>query len=293
MSRIPRVASSPDRELLGTTETCPPLKRKALNDDNPIPGKLPALASAVSGTRILKASTASHINGQRADSALGRVRGPPLLTKPRAPALSVSINGVQQRAARAVSAPPTKRILGTNGAKSTAPGRVGRVPVTGGTRLVTVDDERFTEIQNQMTQMESARANDLAKGVQSLADLSPLSLPLIIVTSDMEAERAKVQELQAFHTQLSKQLAESKTLEIEQRRNLISASDELDVLRKKHAREIMDLEMDRSKLQREVREFKEEVRVGREDLSRERASVSVLKVCYACPFALVPPQFTQ
>lgn len=94
----------------------------------------------------------------------------------------------------------------------------------------------------------------------------------------MEAERAKVQELQAFHAHLSKQLADSKTLEIEQRRNLINASDELDALKKNHAREVMDLEMDRTKLQREVRELKEEIRVGIEDLSRERESVNVLKV---------------
>lgn len=274
MSKIPRVASSPDREL-GTT-TGISLKRKALTDDNPIPGKLPALASGVSGPHILKASTASHINSQRPTSVAG-LRGPPPLTKPRAPALSSTINGIQQRPARAASAPPTKRIMGTNGVKSTASGRAGRVPVTGGTRLATVDDERFTEIQNQMVQMESARAIDLAKGVHGIADLFSPSLP-IIVSSDMEAERAKVQELQAFHAQLSNQLAESKTLEIEQRRNLINASDELDALRKKHAREVMDLEMDRTKLHREIRELKEEIRVGSEDLDRERESVSVLKV---------------
>lgn len=65
--------------------------------------------------------------------------------------------------------------MGTNGAKSTA-GRAGRVPVTGGTRLATVDDERFTEIQNQMVQMESARAIDLAKGVHDIVDLFSPSL---------------------------------------------------------------------------------------------------------------------
>ncbi|KAF8507948.1 P-loop containing nucleoside triphosphate hydrolase protein [Hysterangium stoloniferum] len=93
----------------------------------------------------------------------------------------------------------------------------------------------------------------------------------------MEAERSKVQELQTFHLQLSKQLADSKTAEIEQRRNLINVSDELDALRKKHAREIMDLEMDKTKLQREVRELKEELRIGVDDLSRERQTVSALK----------------
>ncbi|KAF8508891.1 P-loop containing nucleoside triphosphate hydrolase protein [Gautieria morchelliformis] len=256
MSKIPRVASSPDRL---PTAPCHPLKRKAIDDDNPIPAKLPALASGVSTTRILKTSTKSHVNGVRPASAAG-TRGPPPLTKPRPPTLSGSTNGAPQRSSRAVSAPPSKRMTGTTGARGASSGRAGRVAVTGGARLGTVDDERYTEIQNQMTQMESARASDLAK-----------------VTSDMEAERAKVQELQAFHSQLSRQLADYKTLEIEQRRSLMNASDELDSLKKKHAREVMDLEMDRTKLQREVRELKEEIRVGVEDLVRERESLCILK----------------
>ena len=99
----------------------------------------------------------------------------------------------------------------------------------------------------------------------------------------MEAERAKVQELQDFHAHLSKQLADSKTLEIEQRRNLLNASDELDALKKQHAKEVMGLEIDRSKLQREVQELKEEFRVCTEDLSRERESITILKVWLSFP----------
>lgn len=104
----------------------------------------------------------------------------------------------------------------------------------------------------------------------------------------MAAEQAKAQALQAFYAQLSNQLAESRTLEIEQRRHLVDASDELDALRKKHAREVMDLEMDKTKLQREIRELKEEIRVGTDDLNRERESVSVLKVClFSSPSSMV------
>jgi len=94
----------------------------------------------------------------------------------------------------------------------------------------------------------------------------------------MEAERAKVQELQTFHLQLSKQLADSKNVEIEQRRNLINVSDELDALKKNHQREVMELEMDKTKLERQVRDLMEEVRISADDLRRERDSVSTLKV---------------
>lgn len=176
MSKIPRAASSPDRS---PATTGPTLKRKAIDDDNPIPAKLPALASGVSSTRILKTTTISHNNGVRPVSATG-ARGPPPLTKPRPPTLSGSTN-VTQRAARAVSAPPTKGTTGTNGVRSTSSARPGRVPVAGGTKLGTVDDERFTEIQKQMTQMESARANDLAKGAQ----FSRLMLFLTAYYSDL------------------------------------------------------------------------------------------------------------
>lgn len=106
------------------------------------------------------------------------------------------------------------------------------------------------------------------------------SLTLFKVASDMEAEKAKVQELQNFRLQLSKQLAEAKTTEIEQRRNFMNISDELDALKKKYTREVMDLEMDKTRLEREVRELKEELRISVEDLCRERDVVSVLKVCF-------------
>lgn len=165
MSKIPRAASSPDRVPVTTG---PALKRKAVNDENPNPAKLLALASGAAATRVLKTTTTSHVNGVRPVSVTG-ARGPPPLTKPRPPTLSGSANVAPQKAARAVSAPPTKRTTSTNSVRNVASGRVGRVPVAGGTKLGTVEDERFTEIQNQMTQMESARASDLAKGVLLLS----------------------------------------------------------------------------------------------------------------------------
>lgn len=94
----------------------------------------------------------------------------------------------------------------------------------------------------------------------------------------MDAERGKVRELKTFHLQLSKQLADSKSQEIEQRRHLMNVSDELDELKKKHAKNVMELELDRTKLQRQVRDLQEEVASSKGELERERELSSVLKV---------------
>ncbi|KIJ55265.1 hypothetical protein M422DRAFT_57787 [Sphaerobolus stellatus SS14] len=93
----------------------------------------------------------------------------------------------------------------------------------------------------------------------------------------MEAERTKVEELQTFHSQLSKQLAEAKNTELEQRRNYINISDELETLKKKHAVEVMELEMDKTKLTRQVRDLEEELRMSKDDLRRERDVINLLK----------------
>jgi kinesin family protein C1 len=64
------------------------------------------------------------------------------------------------------------------------------------------------------------------------------------IAADMDTERAKIAELQASQLALSKDLATAKTAEITRRKELDSAADELDALKKKHAREMMDVEMD-------------------------------------------------
>ncbi|KAF8962008.1 P-loop containing nucleoside triphosphate hydrolase protein [Flammula alnicola] len=93
----------------------------------------------------------------------------------------------------------------------------------------------------------------------------------------MEAERNKVAELQANHLALSRELATAKSQELNQRRELVHASDEIENLKKRHNREIMDLEMDVKKRDREIREVSEDLRVCRSDLERERQTVSALK----------------
>ncbi|KAG1767561.1 P-loop containing nucleoside triphosphate hydrolase protein [Suillus occidentalis] len=93
----------------------------------------------------------------------------------------------------------------------------------------------------------------------------------------MDAERAKVAELEANHRALSLELANAKSLELDKRRELVSASDEIEKLRIKHAREIMELEMEVKSKAREARELADELRLAKSDLERERDSVSNLK----------------
>ena len=108
--------------------------------------------------------------------------------------------------------------------------------------------------------MEAARAADTAR-----------------LASDMEAERNKVAELQANHLALSRELATAKSQELNQRRELIHASDEIENMRKKHSMEVMELEMDVKKRDRELREVSEDLRTCRGDLERERDTVASLK----------------
>jgi len=122
------------------------------------------------------------------------------------------------------------------------------------------DDKRFTDLQEQVTSIEAARSADAAR-----------------LASDMEAERNKVAELQANHLALSRQLVAAKSQELDQRRELMNASDEIENVKKKHSKEIMELEMDLKKRDRELREVNEDLRICRTDLERERETVTSLK----------------
>ncbi|KIJ65298.1 hypothetical protein HYDPIDRAFT_175253 [Hydnomerulius pinastri MD-312] len=93
----------------------------------------------------------------------------------------------------------------------------------------------------------------------------------------MDAERTKVAELEANHRALSRELASSKAVELDKRRELVNASDEMEKMRMKHSREVMELEMEIQKRAREIRELTEELRLAKEDLERERETVSTLR----------------
>ena len=93
----------------------------------------------------------------------------------------------------------------------------------------------------------------------------------------MEAEQKKLEELKADHNNLSKELADARSLEMNQRRELVNVSDELEALKRKHANELLDLEAEIKKKEREIRELKEDLRLCEDDLERERETVKTLK----------------
>ncbi|TFK51907.1 kinesin-domain-containing protein [Heliocybe sulcata] len=93
----------------------------------------------------------------------------------------------------------------------------------------------------------------------------------------MMSEKAKVMELQENHLLISRQLAEARTQELTQRRELDNYSDEIQALKKKHAAEVDEYEADGRKKDRDIRELREDLRVAQDDLSRERETVTSLR----------------
>ena len=122
------------------------------------------------------------------------------------------------------------------------------------------DGNRLQELQNQVAMIESARAADAAR-----------------LAADMESERTKLLELQANHLVFSRELATARSQEVSQKRELMNFQDELDSIKKIHAREIADLEVDLRKRDRKMQELEEDLRLSAQDLSRERSNSSILK----------------
>ncbi|PPQ83017.1 hypothetical protein CVT25_005257 [Psilocybe cyanescens] len=263
MSRLPRLrSSSPDRAhtadagpSLPTRMPQTSLKRKAIieeDDEEALdqPRKLPAFGPVRPSRPLQPSRTATNLNSSRGAPM------PKPLTKPRAPILTRSTRGTS--APPTSSKPPSKPTTVTRTTTGRTASGSGSVRPAAGMRPT--DDKRFNELQTQLTSIETARAADAAR-----------------LAADMEAERNKVAELQANHRALSNELANAKSQELNQRRELVHASDEIENLKKKHGREVMDLEMDIKKRDRELREVNEDLRICRSDLERERETVSSLK----------------
>lgn len=164
------------------------------------------------------------------------------LTKPDPPRLTVP-----RRTTRATSAPPRpfNAVVGPR----------GRV-VSGSMRPT----DAFRNLQNQVTSIESAQAANALR-----------------IAQQMDAERAKVAEIQADHHALFHELASSREAELDKRRQLVDSTEQLEKLRLKHAKEISEFEMHLQKRANEIRQLSEDLRIAKVDLESERASVTSLK----------------
>ena len=274
MSRLPRLHSSTNTHQAGpsqaSTSKVPMLnsrKRKA-TDDEPDdtqnrPKKLPAIAENGNNQPLRP----SKVLPNRA-AVKGKA---PVLPVPKA---TTAAGPATRRTTRATTAPQKSEparpppVRGTmagargaarGGARGGARGTTGR-PVAAPLRGKAAEEARFAALQEQVTSIESARAADAAR-----------------IAAVLEAEQKKLEGLQSDHQNLTKELADARAQEMNQRRELVTVNDELEALKRKHANEIMDLEMEIKKKEREIRELKEDLRLCQEDLDRERDSVKTLK----------------
>ena len=273
MSRLPRIHSPPDSSKHNQNAPVMPtnltsMKRKAGYDADfealDQPRKLPTIGAV----RPTPGQPLRELHGKMSNSAyiassisgpLNMGAGPTPLTKPKAPEFTTT-----SRTARSTSAPPrsiiTRSVSGSSIVARAAATRPVAGRAAGVSRPGNQDDKRFTDLQNQVTSIASARAADAAA-----------------LAASMASERAKVTELQANHLAISRELANAKSEELNQRRELVVASDQIDKLRKKYQQEVIDLEMDLKKREREAKELSEELKVMKGDLERERETVSSLK----------------
>ena len=234
------------------------------------PSKLPTIAEAGTGrpTRPLGQNISATNTGSTRRLGLG----PPPLTKPRAPALSgpPPTTITMTRPTRATSAPP----------KSATPGYVPQpvallrpagVRTTSGpqrTAFNGISTHDFRLQVSQQTQMEPVVSSS------RMAENARLA-------TDMDAERTKVAALQAEQHTRTRELATARTQEISHKRELIPKTDELEALRKWHARELLELEAEARRRERELHDVNADLTTTCQDLERERKTATSLKEALA------------
>ncbi|KAL0579485.1 kinesin-like nuclear fusion protein [Marasmius crinis-equi] len=254
-SRLPRLrSSSPTMPAQSTTS----LKRKAIAEEDEEEHDQPRKLPAVGVTGPIRPPKPLQTNRTATNLSKSSSNVPKSLTVPRAPNLTTRPTGI-----RGTSAPPSQPSVPNRPTASRTAATGGRVAasrsVSGSSRPAPGrggDDKRFADFQAKLDSLESAQAAEAAR---------------------FDSERTKVLELQENQKAMSQQLAAAKDLELKGRAELNIASDEIANLKKKHARETTDLEIDLQKKDRLLREANEDLRICRSDLERERETVSSLK----------------
>jgi kinesin family protein C1 len=239
------------KSLVPTSTT---LKRKLTStseelEHEGLPRKMPAIASdnALRPGQPLQDQTklSNNISASKHGVAKPGVLKPPPL----------STSGIK----RANSAPPqsANRLLSGTLKRSTS--RTGGLTAKPG-----VDDRRLRALENQLFSIEEARAEANAK-----------------LSAELDTDRVKAAEIQTNlqynRGALSHALTTAKAQELNQRRDLENAGIEIENMKKRHLKEVADLDMTLKKRHREIRELQEDIRVQTADLEKERATISMLK----------------
>ena len=248
------------------------LKRKlptSTDDDyeSTHPSKLPTIAEAGTGrpTRPL----GQNISATNTGSTRGLGLGPPPLTRPRPPALSGSLpTTITTRPTRATSAPP-KSAAPRYAPQPVALPRPTSVRTASGPQRVAFNGTGTYDFRvSQQSQMDPIVSNSRMTENARLA-------------TDMDAERTKVAALQAERFTRTRELAAARTQETSHKRELIPKTDELEALRKWHARELLELEAEARRRERELHDVNADLTTTREDLERERKTATSLKEALA------------
>lgn len=92
----------------------------------------------------------------------------------------------------------------------------------------------------------------------------------MLVENELGSERSKAADLHTFQNGLQVELAAAKSNELETRRAYLLASDEIDALKKQHARALDDLNATLAARDRELKEAKEDLARTEGELVQER-----------------------
>ncbi|KAG8854871.1 kinesin-like nuclear fusion protein [Tulasnella sp. 330] len=176
----------------------------------------------------------------------------------RPPLASSSSANTHNRGVRAGSAPPMKaRPLGgiLNGKRT--------VPDANQAKTTTIRTASSTSSRT-LTPVEAEGLGQVKQQVSSLATI-------------LDADRATVADLVAFRSKVEGELFSAKSSDAETRRGMIAAADELDDLKRRHARQMQDVEEERLRKERELRTATEALSGAMDDLTRERETTRTLK----------------
>ena len=233
------------------------------------PSKLPTIAEAGTGrpTRPL----GQNISATNTGSTRGLGLGPPPLTKPRPPVLSgPPPTTITTRPTRATSAPP-RSAAPRHVPEPVAPPRPAGVRTASGSQRIAFNGISTHDFRFQVSQQSQ---------VEPVMNSSRIAENARLAT-DMDAERTKVAALQAERLTRSRELATARTQEIGHKRELIPKTDELEALRKWHARELLELEAEARRRERELHNVNVDLTTTRQDLEREQNTATSLKEALA------------
>lgn len=97
------------------------------------------------------------------------------------------------------------------------------------------------------------------------------------IGAEMQEERARTSALQSAHIKLETEVREMKNQELQHRRGLIAANEELAALKKAHERKVQELENEKRQLERQLKDVREDFRLVQNDLQMERDAMTSLK----------------